>query len=135
MQGSAVFINIFPVRTSVEEGCIYSASAKQLGCLSRGRAIRAVHHNSYSAQVGLDIVRQPFYVGVAKAGLAGQAGRRLYRRFNMALRMLQQSENFLLNGQFVRVRQFVSIAREYLDAIVSPWIMRGRDHHSGGILS
>jgi len=53
----------------------------------------------------------------------------------MGLRVLQQGEDFLLDGNFVSVRQFISIAREDLDAIVSPRIMRRRNDHAGGIFA
>src|ERR1700676_4435218 len=35
----------------------------------------------------------------------------------------------------MRIRQFISIARENLDAVISPWIVRSRDNDPGSILS
>ncbi len=52
----------------------------------------------------------------------------------MSLRILQQRKNFLLDGDLMRVRQFVAIAGKNFDAIVGPRIMRRRNHHARRIL-
>ena len=72
---------------------------------------------------------------MAEFGFTGQAGSKSERSIHVRFRILQQGENFLLNRDFMRVRQFVPVAGEHLDAIVGPWIVRRRDNHAGGILA
>ena len=53
----------------------------------------------------------------------------------MGLGVLQQGKNFLLDGDLVRVRQFVAVAGKNLDAIVGPGIVRRRDDHARSVLA
>ncbi len=53
----------------------------------------------------------------------------------MLLGILQQGKDFLLDGDLMRVRQFVTVAGKNLDAIVGPGIVRRRDNHPGRILA
>jgi hypothetical protein len=40
-------------------------------------------------------------------------------------------KNFILHGLLNRIGQLEAVAAEELDAVVAPWIMRGRDDHAG----
>ena len=71
---------------------------------------------------------------MTQLGPPGKTRSGLERRVHVSLRVLQQSEDFLLDGDLVRVRQLVSIAGKDFDAIVGPGIVRRRNHHAGGIL-
>src|SRR5580693_5032207 len=70
-----------------------------------------------------------------KTRFSGQAGSRLRRYWQVVFRILQQSEDFLLDGKFMRVGQLVSIAGENFDAIVGPWIVRCRDHNASRMIT
>src|SRR5580704_3047914 len=135
MQGATLMVDILPVRRHAQVSCLKAASAKKFRSFSRGCAVGAIHQNSDSAQVRLQALRQPFDVRMTKACFTRQAGSRLHRHRQVIFRILQQSENFLLDGKFMRVGQLVSIARENFDAIVSPWIVRRRDHNPGSMVA
>jgi len=49
----------------------------------------------------------------------------------VSLGILQQREYFLLNCQFVRIRQLESIAGEDFDSVIGPGIVRSGKHDSG----
>ena len=135
MQCAATLVDICAVRRRAEERCLNAAQAEQLRRFRRSSAIRAIHQHPQPAQIRSYIRSQPLDIGAAKFSFPGQAGRKSKGSIHVGLGILQQGKNFLLNRDFMRVRQFVSVAGEDLDAIVGPGIVRRRDHHSRGIFA
>src|SRR5262249_42472493 len=129
MKCSAILINVFSIGLGVQEGRLNAAGMEQFGRFGGRRPVGAIDENFERTQVSGDVMGQPINVSSPESGISRQAG--IGAGWSFWRRLRQPSEDFVLNGEFTSIGQFIAVAGENFNAIVGPRIVGGRDYDAG----